>query len=1320
MPLSDGPISLSQPIAEDGAATLRAYTEATREIMRVVAGSRHDEQPVFEAILQASAKLCRVNQCALFMVTEDPDTLILAASFGKTLQAFEVGVSTISVDTPLTITQAYRENRTIHTEDMRDTELYRAGDSFRRMFVDGEGMRTQLAVPLYSGDTPMGGFTLSRQRVEAFSDAEIALVETFAAQAVIAIENARQFRELQTRLEREAASRNILHVISQSRDDEQPVFDVILENAARLCGAPMANLQLIDAQKENLVVKAQWGEPLRHFQVGDIAVSLDSDSVAAHAVRDKKPVQIEDLADTDLYRSGDPHRVAVVDEEGIRTSLGVPLISGEEVLGDLFLIRREVKPFTDDQIALLETFAAQAVIAIENVRQFRELQTRLEREEATGQILSVISQSRDSELAVFDTILERASVICNAQRIILGLMDESDGKIKISAHMGGADDYVAKYSERPFTLEDKNYPSVQAMLEQKPILTLDARETELYEKGDEIRKTSVYVGGFRTFMSVPLVSGKKSIGVLVLFRREVQPFAPDQIALLESFAAQAVIAIENARQFRELQTRLEREAAMREILSVISRSPDDEQPVFDILLNSAAKLCGSPNALLSLVDDAREHYGARAISGDPYKSKVFLVGGKISLARDSVGAVAIREKRAVHETLANTDLYAERDDYYHRLYDDEGVRVLLAVPLVSGGQAIGAISLRRYEEQPFSDDQIALLETFAAQAVIAIENVRQFRELQTRFEREAATREILSVISQSRDDEQPVFDVILKSASRLCNAPLAFLSMANAERTHVNFRSLLGARPEFTALVENFHEPIEGSQLVAVWPVAEAVPIRVNDITADDLYRSGERWRVVLADIEGVRSLLAVPLVSGGKGIGAIVLYRREVAPFTDDDLALVQSFAAQAVIAVQNVHQFRELQTRLEREEANRAILQVISASRDDELPVFDTILESSRRLCRVDMCLLAMVTADPDTMVLAAYAGKKLNVFEVGVSSVSLSSQQNTALAVRENRTIHTEDMREEELYRAGDSIRRIVVDDEGMRTQLVIPLRSGGTPIGSFVLYRQRVERFAEREITLLETFAAQAVIAIENVRQFRALETLNAELGDRVEEQVGEIERMGRLKRFLSPQVANAVISSGDEGILSSHRALIGILFCDIRGFTAFCETAEPEETIEFLQTYHEEMGKLINAHGAGVDHRWGDGIMVIFNDPFPCEDPAGDALRLALAMREKMEEICQRWKRLGHRLGFGVGVSLGYATVGMVGSEGRFDYTANGSAVNMAARLCDHAEDGEILLSPRAYTAVEDDYEAESTGEMTFKGIRQPVEVFRVITETLAS
>ncbi len=261
------------------------------------------------------------------------------------------------------------------------------------------------------------------------------------------------------------------------------------------------------------------------------------------------------------------------------------------------------------------------------------------------------------------------------------------------------------------------------------------------------------------------------------------------------------------------------------------------------------------------------------------------------------------------------------------------------------------------------------------------------------------------------------------------------------------------------------------------------------------------------------------------------------------------------------------------------------------------------------------------------------------------------------------------------------------------------------------RREVKEFTSDEIALVETFAAQAVIAIENVRQFRALETLNAELEDRVEEQVGEIERMGKLKRFLPAAVADAVISSGSEKMLSSHRALLGVLFCDIRGFTAFCETAEPEETIEVLQTYHEEMGKLINAHGAGVDHRMGDGIMVLFNDPLPCDDPAGDAVRLAIALRARMSELSKQWKRMGYKLGFGVGVSLGHATVGLVGFEGRFDYTASGTSINLASRLCDEAQDSEILLSSKAAIAVEDDFRVESRGELSLKGLREPLEVF---------
>ncbi|MEM7430059.1 MAG: GAF domain-containing protein, partial [Pseudomonadota bacterium] len=586
-------------------------------------------------------------------------------------------------------------------------------------------------------------------------------------------------------------------------------------------------------------------------------------------------------------------------------------------------------------------------------------------------------------------------------------------------------------------------------------------------------------------------------------------------------------------------------AATREVLQAISQSRDDEQPVFEVILENAARLCNAPHAGLLLVNDDESLLQLVASNSATSRFIEQLKENPHSLTKeDSLAARAIRTRQIGHYPDIADDPEGSVSPQHKAAVETEGMRTALLVPLLLNDSAIGTVFLYKRRVEPFHDDEIALVETFAAQAVIAIENVRQFRELQTRLEREAASREILQVISRSRADEKPVFDVILESASRLCSAPLAFLSMTDEARQTVTIPAHRGARSSFADILENFSEPLEGSPLVATIPIREGEVILSDDLGADERYPTDSHRRHQLTVVEGARSLLAVPLISEEKSIGAIILYRREVQPFSEDDVALVQSFAAQAVIAIENVKQFRALEA-----------------------------------------------------------------------------------------------------------------------KTQEV---------------------------------------------------QALNEGLEARVEEQVGEIERMGRLKRFLSPQVADAVVSSGSDKLLSSHRALIATLFCDIRGFTAFCETAEPEETIEVLQTYHEEMGKLMSAHGAGVDHRMGDGIMVIFNDPLPCDDPAGDALKLGMAMRDRMAELGSQWRKLGHRLGFGVGISLGYATVGMVGSEGRYEYTANGTAVNLAARLCDRAADGEILLSPRAYTAVEELVEAESSGEFELKGIKAPVEIYRVL------
>lgn len=400
------------------------------------------------------------------------------------------------------------------------------------------------------------------------------------------------------------------------------------------------------------------------------------------------------------------------------------------------------------------------------------------------------------------------------------------------------------------------------------------------------------------------------------------------------------------------------------------------------------------------------------------------------------------------------------------------------------------------------------------------------------------------------------------------------------------------------------------------------------------------------------------------------------------------------------------------------RNILQAISRAGDDEQPVFDVILESAARLCKSTMARLHLLEEGGARRRLAAHWGESLRALQIG-ETMPMDGAHPITLSILEARVIHYEDISLSDLYRHGDPLFRRLVDEEGLRALLTVPLLHEGKGFGCIALSRRERGPFSPQDVALVETFAAQAVIAIENVRQFRALQarteevqTLNASLEARVKAQVDEIERMGRLKRFLSPAVAEAVVTEG-EAMLSSHRALIATLFCDIRGFTAFCETAEPEETIEVLQTYHEEMGNLIARHGGGVDKRMGDGIMVILNDPLPCDDPGGQAVRLAMAMRARMASLCRSWKRLGHRLGFGVGISLGYATVGMVGSEGRYDYTASGTSVNLAARLCDKARDGEILLSPRAQTAVEDRFATELVGEIDLKGIREPVEVFRL-------
>jgi two-component system, NtrC family, sensor kinase len=890
---------------------------ATAGILQIIASSPSDVQPVFDAVADHAMRLL---DCWSVIVTRfDGEYVQFGAARGAlpdTEQFVRQRYQSMRPDRASLLGRSLLERSVVSSADAQAEP-----DPQLRDYARKRGLRAVLIVPLLRDDRVEGALVLSRAEPGLFATREIELVQTFADQAVIAIQNARLFDEVKARtrdlaesLEQQTATSEVLEVISASTGELESVFQKMLENATRVCGANFGVMSLYDGDSFRNVafynVPSAFGSSPQTFRP-------QPESAMGMAARTKQAVQFEDVRTHAPYLEGNPTAVAIADLAGARTLVAVPMLRENEVVGAIAIYRQEVRPFTGKQIELVANFASQAVIAIENARLLNELRKRtddlsesLEQQTATSEVLQVISSSPGELEPVFQKMLENAARVCGANFGILNLYD------------GDRFEIVAIYNVPPAYAASLNSKLIRPHPE-SPLGTLvrtrqvvhihDLTKSPVYLAGDPAVVAITDVAGARTIVIVPMVKEDELIGTIAFYRKEIRPFNDKQIALVENFTKQAVIAIENTRLLKELRARtddlsesLQQQTATADVLKVISRSAFDLGTVTTAILRSAMELCKAPTGLLHLRD------------ANVFRLKLALGHNQETVTLNL--AVPIPLHDALHRSGSvhpgdyghYEDMWNDPDYRFKKAVKMAGVRAGVVVPMFREDEVIGLFSLARPDPGPFTPGQIKLVQTFADQAAIAIENVRLFNEVKTKtddlseaLQMQTATSDVLKVISRSAFDLQAVFNTLVSSAVELGGALTGTICVRDGNV--YRYRDTIGA--EHTSKLAQYlrdNPATPGRSTIAGRVLLSGKVERIPDCLVDPEYV------VPMGSLAtNVRSLLGVPLLRNEGVEGAIILTREEPGHFTDRQVEIVQIFADQAVIALENVRLFEEVRAR-------------------------------------------------------------------------------------------------------------------------------------------------------------------------------------------------------------------------------------------------------------------------------------------------------------------------------------------------------------------------------------------------------------------------